>query len=140
MYHLQCGDDDWNPSDEDLAKIVKGFQEADVDSLGRMFVPTRHSVNVTTYPLNDGPVMSATDLVRAVAEVVPSSLWKHKKSGDFYRVSLVTNLDSTDGRYAPTVVYRNVVTGSWWSRPLHDWYRSMVLRDLNETVVIHYQD
>lgn len=128
MYHLQCGDDNWNPSDDDLAKIVKAFQEADVDPLGRMFVPTRHSVNVTTYPLDDGPpIMSPADLIKAIAEVQPSTLWEHEKSGNVYRVGMVTNLESTDQRYIPTVVYRAVATGAWWSRPLHDWYRSMTL-------------
>lgn len=53
------------------------------------------------------------------------SLWKHT-NGNIYRVSYVSNVDTTrPEQYPVTVVYGNVNNGSIWSRPLSDWYRSM---------------
>ena len=39
---------------------------------------------------------------------------------------LITNEHtSRPAQYPVTVVYKNVRIGSIWSRPLHDWHRSM---------------
>ncbi|PHS61248.1 MAG: hypothetical protein COB09_18430 [Thalassobium sp.] len=56
------------------------------------------------------------------------STWVHSNK-NVYEVMLITNQESTNPMYMPTVVYMNADTGSTWTRPLHDWYRSMTLCD-----------
>lgn len=64
----------------------------------------------------------------SVQEPEDGSLWQHT-SKRIYRVLFVTNnkgdADSERrAKYPPTVVYEGV-NGKRWSRPLHDWARSM---------------
>lgn len=63
--------------------------------------------------------------------LVPSigSIWRHK-SGNEYRVLMVTNLYATKKEYPPTVVYESVnfdvdFEDKYWSRPLSTWRDSM---------------
>lgn len=53
-----------------------------------------------------------------------NSVWQHY-NGNTYKVSVITNLGSTRPEYPTTVVYFNVANGTWWSRPLSEWHRSM---------------
>lgn len=54
------------------------------------------------------------------------SIWQHK-NGNRYMVAMITNVGSTRSEYPVTVVYVNVVNGTWWSRPVAEWKRSMSL-------------
>jgi len=56
-------------------------------------------------------------------EVVPGSVWRHR-NGEAYTVRILTNEDSRNPEYVPTVVYEGVRNGKYWSRPLADWHRS----------------
>jgi hypothetical protein len=62
------------------------------------------------------------DKVEAPAE---NSVWRHK-NGNVYKVAVITNVGSVRPEYPPTVVYFNVRTDTWWSRPVADWHRSMI--------------
>lgn len=57
---------------------------------------------------------------------IPSegSKWKHR-NGTEYTVVFLTNELSVRTEYPVTIVYKNTHTGTMWSRPLDDWYRSM---------------
>ena len=58
-------------------------------------------------------------------EVAVGTLWEHK-NGNIYEILLITNTNSTKlDEYPITVVYRNTVNLTLWSRPLHRWYASM---------------
>lgn len=50
------------------------------------------------------------------------SKWKHYNNIE-YEVICITNLNSLNNKYIPTVVYRGA-NGKLWSRPLSDWNRS----------------
>lgn len=52
------------------------------------------------------------------------SEWKHS-NGIGYRVLAITNEDSANPLYPVTVVYMSIFGRKMWSRPLHDWHRSM---------------
>ena len=59
---------------------------------------------------------------------LPMSVWQHT-SGRFYMVLHIANVGARDEvKYPVTVVYCGG-NGKVWSRPLHDWHRSMVLSD-----------
>ncbi len=68
-------------------------------------------------------------------DVKERSVWQHR-NGAKYRVKEFTNLGTNDHeKYPITVVYENVDNGTVWSRPLHDWHRSMTwLYDFPEGV------
>lgn len=53
-----------------------------------------------------------------------NSTWQHY-NGNVYKVVLITNMGSTRPEYPVTVVYINVFNGTWWSRPVSEWSRSM---------------
>lgn len=59
-------------------------------------------------------------------EVLVNQRWKHY-NGNEYEVLMFTNELSTNPKYPVTVVYKNIHTGSTWSKPLDDWHRSMTL-------------
>jgi len=53
------------------------------------------------------------------------STWKHS-SGTQYEVIAIANAESTRPQAYPlTVVYRNIETGSVWSRKASEWHQSM---------------
>lgn len=52
------------------------------------------------------------------------SIWKHR-NGILYSVMFLTNELSIRSEYPVTIVYKNIITGALWSRPLEDWHRSM---------------
>jgi hypothetical protein len=53
-----------------------------------------------------------------------NSEWKHT-NGNHYTVICIANESTTDSeKYPVTVVYRGD-NEKIWSRPLHDWHRSM---------------
>ncbi len=53
-----------------------------------------------------------------------NQVWQHR-NGNFYRVILLTNVDSDRPEYPETVVYENIDNGKRYSRLLSDWHRSM---------------
>lgn len=56
-----------------------------------------------------------------------NSEWEHS-NGNRYIVGLITNEHSTNHeKYPITIVYRGKLNCKLWSRPLHDWHRSMTL-------------
>jgi len=59
-------------------------------------------------------------------KVLANQYWKHY-NGNEYEVLMLTNELSTNEQYPVTVVYKNIHTGSTWSKPLSDWHRSMTL-------------
>ena len=48
-------------------------------------------------------------------------IYEHLKSGGYYHLLLITNIDSTDPKWVPTVCYQNVFTGLAYSRPLSEF-------------------
>lgn len=58
--------------------------------------------------------------------VLPKSQWMHRNN-IVYEVVGITNYNSDNPKYPPTVVYRGVQNKRLWSRPLNDWHRSMRL-------------
>jgi len=52
-----------------------------------------------------------------------NSVWRHR-NGIKYVVIELANTDSSNYKYVPTVVYKNIKTFSVWSRPVEDWHRS----------------
>ena len=65
-------------------------------------------------------------------EPKPGEVWRHH-NGQEYEVLLITNEHtSRPAQYPVTVVYKNVRIGSIWSRPLHDWHRSMTRKGEGE--------
>jgi len=59
------------------------------------------------------------------ASKIPVDTWWHHSSGREYVVIAHANFDSDDWeRYPPTIVYEGA-DGKVWSRPAHDWMRSM---------------
>lgn len=57
-------------------------------------------------------------------DVAPKQIWAHH-NGNQYEVLMLTNTATLrPWKYPVTVVYRNVIAGTEWSRPLHDWHRS----------------
>ena len=57
-------------------------------------------------------------------DLTPGSRWRHR-NGQTYIIEVLTNVASTNPKYVPTVVYRNITNGTAWSRPAADWSRSM---------------
>lgn len=57
-------------------------------------------------------------------DLTPGSRWRHR-NGQTYIIEVLTNVASTNPKYVPTVVYRNITNGTAWSRPVADWSRSM---------------
>ncbi len=54
------------------------------------------------------------------------TVWKHT-NGNIYRVIMITNIKTVRPiQYPVTVVYENTDTGTLWSRPVEQWYRSFV--------------
>jgi hypothetical protein len=69
--------------------------------------------------------MTNTPTAGAASTPIPRSRWNHRNGAE-YEVLMLTNIDSTDQiKYPTTVVYRSVANGKLWSRPVHDWWRSM---------------
>lgn len=59
------------------------------------------------------------------------SQWRHR-NGNVYTVESITNGETErPGQYPVTVVYRGG-NGKLWSRPAHDWHRSMTLESAPE--------
>lgn len=57
--------------------------------------------------------------------ITEGTIWKHR-NGNEYQVIGFANLGTTNpNRYPLTVIYRNTSNGSTWTRPVHDWHRSM---------------
>jgi hypothetical protein len=54
--------------------------------------------------------------------------YKHHNGG-LYEVVLLTNENSGNAKYTPTVVYKTLVNGNVWSRPIEDWDRSFTKLD-----------
>lgn len=67
-----------------------------------------------------------TDPVKLAIEPVKQwSQWRHY-NGIEYVVLYIANMHSTMPQYPPTVIYFNKNDESKiWTRPLHDWHRSM---------------
>lgn len=93
---------------------------------------TRGSSWVRDYFVSDEPkdrktwesmLLGTWDLSDDASAVVPGSVWRHY-NGEAYTVRILTNLDSEQSNYEPTVVYEGVRNGKFWSRPLMDWHRS----------------
>lgn len=59
-------------------------------------------------------------------KVLAKQHWKHY-NGNEYEVLMLTNELSTNPKYPVTVVYKNIHTGSTWSKPFDDWHCSMTL-------------
>jgi hypothetical protein len=59
-----------------------------------------------------------------LSDVPIGSVWAHT-NGIQYRVVLHTNVEGTKPKYPITVCYQNIANGKVYSRPLHDWARSM---------------
>jgi hypothetical protein len=57
-----------------------------------------------------------------------NSRWRHT-NGAVYQVAVITNVGSVRPDYPPTVVYFNLETDTWWSRPVSSWSRSMTPAD-----------
>lgn len=51
------------------------------------------------------------------------SVWKHR-TGNLYRVTAITNLESVKDDFPVTVVYKGM-DGSLWSKPAKDWHMKM---------------
>lgn len=124
--HITIGDENWNPTDEQLKDIEDKFKNARFDPTGVAVVATRSEVFAKVIDIAG----DFTVKTRVAATHIPedNSLWMHK-SGDLYRVLFVTNLLSEKEDYIPTVVYEHEVSGIKWSRPLTDWARSMTAYD-----------
>lgn len=50
-------------------------------------------------------------------------IWLHHK-GNQYEVLFLTNTTHPSDRFPVTVVYRNIINKTTWSRPLSDWHRA----------------
>lgn len=55
------------------------------------------------------------------------STWQHRNGLRYVVTGFTNTKTSRQDKYPRTVVYRNVETGTPYSRPLHDWHRSMTL-------------
>lgn len=120
VIHLTVGNDNYEPTLEELQKIVELFQQAEFDPLGS-WVATSSVVKV------DAPIKADvleldgnTEFVAHAA--LPDDLnagrnWTHLKTGNTYEVITVSNLNSTKPDFVPTVVYRDN-EGAIWSRPV----------------------
>lgn len=49
------------------------------------------------------------------------SIWRHKDSGDEYKVLVVTNVNCTNPNFQTSVTYVSLATGEPFSRPLVEW-------------------
>lgn len=62
-----------------------------------------------------------------MSDVKEGSVWVHT-NGNVYEVLMITNKGSENPtRYPVTVVYKNRLVGTIWSRPLDEWARSFTL-------------
>jgi hypothetical protein len=52
------------------------------------------------------------------------SKWVHYKSKQVYVVCAITNTAHPSDNYPVTVVYKNKLNETLWSRKLSDWHRS----------------
>lgn len=123
MVHLTVGNDNYEPTPEELLKIVELFQEAEFDPRGS-FVATSSVVKA------DAPIKvdvleldGNTEFVAHAA--LPDDLkagieWLHKSTGNLYEVVTVANLNSTKPDFVATVVYRGR-DGAVWSRPVSEF-------------------
>lgn len=59
-----------------------------------------------------------------------NSVWTHT-NGNKYRILMITNTDSTNSDYQPTVVYQGE-NNKLWSRLLSNWDRSMTRLEIKE--------
>lgn len=57
----------------------------------------------------------------------PDTVWRHT-NGNLYVVVCITNRPD-EPRYPKTVVYRNQMTSTLWSRPISDWHRSFTFAE-----------
>jgi hypothetical protein len=71
-------------------------------------------------------------MARWFAQSIPNgSFWFHR-SGKPYQVFGHTNFASDNWEdYPPTILYRDH-DGNEWSRPAHDWHRSMTRNDARD--------
>lgn len=51
------------------------------------------------------------------------SYWRHNENGNIYRILLLTNLDATNPKFVPTVVFQGR-DGRHWSRPFAEWSKA----------------
>lgn len=60
---------------------------------------------------------------------VETSLWKHVKSGEQYRLLWIANTHAEESRkheYPETAVYQRVADKTIWARPLESWTKNFV--------------
>ena len=53
-----------------------------------------------------------------------NTIWQDTMTGEQYQIVMFTNME-----IVPTIVYRNVMNGKAYSRPLMDWERPMICID-----------
>lgn len=123
IVHLTVGNDSYEPTVEEMQAIVKLFQEAEFDPRGSV-VATSSMVQVASPIKVD--VLELDGNTEFVAHAAPDYWlragieWLHKKTGNLYEVITVSNLNSTQPDFVPTVVYRGR-DGAIWSRPVSEF-------------------
>jgi hypothetical protein len=123
IFHLTVGNDNYEPTVEEMHAIVRLFQEAEFDPRGSV-VATSSMVQVASPIKVDVLELDGnTEFISHAA--LPDDLkagieWLHKSTGNLYEVITVSNLNSTKPDFVPTVVYRGR-DGAVWSRPVSEF-------------------
>lgn len=134
IHHIVCGDDNWAPTVEELTCVVDEFRFATEDHISAI-VATRPGITVHSFEVEPDDVFEASPAVPVVRDLVPIGLWRHRKSGNIYKVLMVTNTAATKPGYEPTVVYTSEPDElersghDIWSRPVSEWHASFVKHD-----------
>lgn len=56
------------------------------------------------------------------------TVWEHKNGQKYAVVAMANTETGNQDRYPTTVVYQNIQNFKFYTRPLNDWYRSMVFK------------
>lgn len=53
------------------------------------------------------------------------SEWRHKNGNEYFVICIANSETEKPDEYPVTVVYKGIVSGPIWARPLSRWYGSM---------------
>ena len=84
-------------------------------------IPTTQAELDEMRRISDNPLDAQPQRVALPHPPEALSRWKHKKSGKFYIVNMVSNLNCTKPGWVPMVTYMNMHEGEIYSRPLAEW-------------------
>jgi hypothetical protein len=131
IHHIVCGDDNWDPTADELHNICTLFCEAQTPHEKEFVIATRQGITVTSFEVEPDDVFQVSPASPTLTPYVTGA-WAHRATGAVYLILMVTNTGALVPGQEPTVVYTDEPDElersghNIWSAPLAGWHASFV--------------